>query len=251
MSKILKRPEYIEYDMFDYDRTGTLKEDIDKLESEPILAQWDVPRAFFWSSCAWVLHTIILFIPVSLTILVYLAEGFTYMPIGMTVLFTFVFSTLYYLSRTRFFHIGYKISKSGILVDNLKVYPRFRYGNQDPTKFLQKLRIIAVILIILAIMINPFYLVGAGSALFLSFMKPQIDDGEKALYIPTYWYHGNKMNFDKVNSVPRRLLIYLILEDGVDTCPIFCTKENYEKVLKLIKHYLPDAEYVENEPVFK
>jgi hypothetical protein len=250
MSKILKRPDYINYYTRFIRRGEYSQDDIDQLEAEPALAQWDVPRAFFWSTSAWVHHTLILFIPVTLTIMSYLAMGFTYMPIGMTVLFSFVFGSLYYIGRSQYHHIGYKISKSGILTDNLKVYPRFRYGNQDPTKFLQKLRIVAVILILLALIINPFYLVGAGSALFLSYMKPRIDDGEKALYVPGFWY-SDKANYVKVNIVPkRRLVVCLVSEDYTTGRHLFCTADNFEQVIKLVRQYLPDAKYVENERVF-
>ena len=99
-------------------------------------------------------------------------------------------------------------------------------------------------------MINPFYLIGAGSALFLSFMKPHIDHGEPALYIPNYW-HSEKTNYIKVNIVPSRRIVYLKADEGMNGCPIFCNKDNFEKVIKLVKQYLPDAKYVENEPVFK
>ena len=249
MSKILKRPDYINYDTGPIRRGSWSQNDIDILEPEPALAQWDIPRAFFWSTSAWVHHTLILCIPVSLAIMSYLAEGFTYMPIGISALVTFVFGTLYYIGRSQFHHVGYKISKSGILVDNLKIYPRFRYGNQDPTKFIQKLRIIAVFLIIFALIINPFYLVGAGGALFLSFMKPQIDDGEKAFYKPNFW-HSEDYTYNKVVIVPKRRLIFLQAKYANHDCPIFCTKVNFEQVIKLVKQYVPNAEYVENERVF-
>jgi len=249
MSKILKRPDYIKY-ATTFIRRGEWKQaDVDQLENEPVLAQWDVPNAFMWSTSAWVHHTLILFIPVILTIFFYLDLGFTYMPIGMTVLFTFVFGTLYYFARSQYHHIGYKISKSGLLMDNLKVYPRFRYGNQDPTKFLRGLRVVGVFLVIFALLVNPYYLMGAGSAIFLSFIKPQIDSGEEALYVPYLW-NSTKYNFTKINLVPSRRIVAFLSEDRREGCRVFCTKENYQQIVQLIKQHLPDAEVVENERVF-
>jgi len=249
MSKILKRPDYINYSTISMEIGKWSQEDIETLESEPVLAQWEVPRAFMWNTRAWVHHTLILFVPVILTIWFYLALGFTYMPIGMTVLFTFVFGTLYFIARSQYYHVGYKISKSGILVDNLKVYPRFRYGKQDPTKFLKSLRVVAGLLMIFALLVNPYYLIGAGSAVFLSFIKPQIDDGEEALYIPFKW-NSNKVNYTKINLIPSRLIVAFLPEDECNVCIVFCTKENYQKIVKLVKQHLPDAEIVENERVF-
>jgi len=249
MSKILKRPDYIKYATTFIRRGQWKQEDIDQLEDEPVLAQWEVPRAFMWNTRAWVHHTLILFIPVILTIFSYLDLGFTYMPIGMTVLFTFVFGTLYFFARSQYYHVGYKISKSGILVDNLKVYPRFRYGKQDPTKFLKSLRVVAGLLIIFALLVNPYYLLGAGSAVFLSFMKPQIDDGEEALYMPFKW-NSNKFKYTKINLVPSRLIVAFLSEDECEECIVFCTKENYQKIVNLVKQHLPDAEIVENERVY-
>ena len=152
MSKILERPDYIKYYTRSSYATYT-QEDIDTLETEPTLASWDVPNAFFWSTSAWVHHTLILFIPVGLVIWFYLAFGFT----GLSIIVFCIFAPLYYIQRSQYYHVAYKITNSGLLIDNLKRYPRFRYGNQDTTKFLKKLRVVAVILIIVAIMINPLY----------------------------------------------------------------------------------------------
>jgi len=252
MSEILKRPDYVTYDTFYYDQNGTYKENILKLEEEPILAQWSLPRAFMWNSSAWVHHTLILFLPVILTIWSYLAFGFTYMPITITIVVTFVFGTLFYFGRSQYYHVGYKISKSGILIDNLKVYPRFRYGNQDPTNFLRALRIVAIFLVIFALLVNPYYLIGAGSAIFLSFMKPQIDSGELALYKASLWKSkkSKKPNYSKINIIAKRRIIYLELVDKSDGCPIFCNKDNFEEVVFLIKQFFPNAEYVQNERIF-
>lgn len=249
MSKILKRPDYINYTTSFIEIDEWSQKDIDLLESELALAQWDVPNAFMWSTRAWVHHTLILFIPVILTIWSYLALGFTYMPISITILVFFVFGTLYYFARSQYHHIGYKISKSGLLMDNLKVYPRFRYGNQDPTNFLRGLRVVAVFLVIFALLVNPYYLIGAGSAIFLSFMKPQIDSGEEALYVPYLW-NSTKYNFTKINLVPSRLIVAFLSEDKCEGCRVFCTKENYQQIVQLVKQHLPDAEIVENERVF-
>ena len=245
MSKILERPDYIKYRQpNEYD--SYTQEDINILEAEPALTSWDVPNAFFWSTRAWVHHTLILFIPVGLVILFYLSFGFT----GVSIIVFCIFTPLYYIQRSQYYHIGYKITNSGLLIDNLKRYPRFRYGNQDTTGFIKKLRVVAVILIIVAIMINPLYLIGAGSAIFLSFMKPQTDEGERAIYEPCYW-KLKEHPFTIVNVIPSRRIIYLDSENIQHCCPIFCTKENFDSVLAIVKEKLPDAEYVKNQPVFK
>jgi len=243
MSKILKRPDYIRYSTLGIDRNIWTQEEIEKLETEPT---WDVSNAFIWSTSAWVHHTLILFIPVGLVIWFYLAFGFT----GLSIIVFCIFGPLYYIQRSQYHHVGYKITNSGILIDNLKRYPRFRYGNQDTTGFIKKLRVVAVILIIVAIIINPLYLIGAGSAIFLSFMKPQTDEGEPAVYGARYW-KSKKYTFTRVNVIPGRRIIHLYTDKGCNRCPIFCTKENFDSVLSIVKEKLPDAEYVKNQPIFK
>lgn len=83
-----------------------------------------------------------------------------------------IFGPIYYISRSQYYHVAYKLTDSDILGDNLKVYPRFSYGRQDPRTFMAFMRIAAFILVIVALAINPFYLFGAGFVLMLSFMKP-------------------------------------------------------------------------------
>jgi hypothetical protein len=69
------------------------------------------------------------------------------------------------------------------------------------------------------------------------------------VYIPRFW-HSKEYTFSKVNIVPKRRIIFLEAEYSNYHCPIFCTADNFEQVIKLVRQYLPDAKYVENERVF-
>ena len=69
-----------------------------------------------------------------------------------------IFGPIYYISRSQYYHVAYKLTDSDILGDNLKVYPRFSYGRQDPRTFMAFMRIAAFILVIVALAINTFYL---------------------------------------------------------------------------------------------
>jgi len=112
-------------------------------------------------------------------------------------------------------------------------------------------RIVAAILVVVALIINPLFLAGAGAAIFLSFMKPWVDEGEKALYCPYFWDNpklGEEHVFLKVNICPKRRIIQLETSKPSTSCPLFCTKVNFDQVLAIVKDKLPDAKYVQ-EPL--
>ena len=251
MSKIIKRPDYISYDT-DYSAYGNwTQEDINKLESEDVLAQWEVKNAFMWKTGPWAFHLKILAIP----LFIILCTGFGFMTVSFSIYAFMIFAPLYYISRSQYYHVAYKLTESGILVDNLKVYPRFRYGRQDPRKFMAFMRIVAVILVIVALVINPLYLFGAGSVLLLSFMKPWVGKGEMVSYSPCYWHDDraeDRRHIYKVNICKNRRIVYLKAKDPTFSCPLFCTKENFEQIIQIVIDRLPsDVEYVQDEPIYQ
>ena len=250
MSKIIKRPDYISYDDFLVYGHWT-QEDVDKLESEEALAQWEVKNAFMWKTGPWALHLKILAIP----LFIILCTGFSFMTLSFSIFAFMIFAPIYYISRSQYHHVAYKLTKSGILSDNVKVYPRFRYGRQDPRKFMAFMRVIAVILVIIALIINPLYLLGAGSVLFLSFMKPWVDDGEQVLYSPYFWHDDraeDRRHIYKANICKNRRIVYLKAKDPTFSCGLFCTKDNFEQVIQIVIEKLPsNVEYVQDEPIYQ
>ena len=177
------------------------------------------------------------------------------MTLTAVILVFVMFGPIYYLSRSQYHYVAYKLTDSGILLDNLKVYPRFRYGRQDPRKFMAFMRVIAVILVIIALIINPLYLLGAGSVLFLSFMKPWVDDGEQVLYSPYFWHDDraeDRRHIYKANICKNRRIVYLKAKDPTFSCGLFCTKDNFEQVIQIVIEKLPsNVEYVQDEPIYQ
>jgi len=252
MSKIIKRPDYISYDQRFIKRGEWDQEDINSLESETALAQWEVKNAFMWKTGPWPFHLKVLAIPLFILMIVFFSTGVSAMTLTAVILIFGMFGPIYYISRSQYHHVAYKLTKSGILVDNLKVYPRFRYGRQDPRKFMAFMRVVAIIVVIVALVINPLYLLGAGSLLLLSFTKPWVDEGEQVLYAPYYWHNdsGNERKIFKVNICKKRRIAYLEAYHPTFSCPLFCTKENFEQIIQIVIDKLPsDVEYVQNEPM--
>ena len=253
MSKIIKRPDYISYGTRFAKRGNWNQEDINKLESEDALAQWEVKNAFMWKTGPWSFHFKVLAVPLFILMIVFFSTGFSAMTLTAVILVFVMFGPIYYISRSQYYHVAYKLTDSGILLDNLKVYPRFRYGRQDPRKFMAFMRVVAVVIVIIALIINPLYLLGAGSVLLLSFMKPWVDDGEQVLYKPYYWHDDSaedRRHIHKVNICKRRRIIYLNAKNPIFSCPLFCTKDNFEQVIQIVIDRLPsDVEYVQDEPM--
>ena len=48
MSQLVKRPNYIQYSQDGLERGWFTQADITKLEDEPAIFQWTMPRAFFY-----------------------------------------------------------------------------------------------------------------------------------------------------------------------------------------------------------
>jgi len=253
MSQIINRPEYITYDTSRLKRGVWSQEDINKIEEEAALEQWEIPKVFKWNTGPWALHLKILAIPLLIIFISFVEAGLNYMTFGFILLTFSIFAPIYYISRSQYYHSAYKLTKSGILTDNLKVYPKFRYGRQDPTKFMNFMKVFAVLLVVLALIINPFYLLGAGVTFLLSFMKPWVDDGEKAYYKPYFWHDErveDEFNISKVNICSDRKIIVLMADRTSHSCPLFCTEKNFDKVLSIVQERLPNIEYVKNEPIY-
>ena len=73
MSKIIKRPEYISYDTDFLAYGHWTQEDINKLEAEEALAQWEVKNAFMWKTGPWAFHLKVLAVPLFILMMVFLA----------------------------------------------------------------------------------------------------------------------------------------------------------------------------------
>jgi len=252
MSKIITRPDHISY----YSLEEGREEDINKLENEDALIQWEVPRAFLWHEGPWLHHLKIVSVSFILAMLPVFfmgaVESLNLLLGWISIICIMPLVFIYYISRSQYYHVAYKISESGILIDILKIYPRFRYGRQDTTKVMHFLRIIAFILIIVALVVDPFYLIGAGGAVFVSFMKPEVDEGEKATYMECMWdkndildkKHDDKIY--KINLIPRRYIIEIIYNYSRGG-EIHCTKDNFKDVCTILKERLPNVEYVQEK----
>ena len=251
MSKIITRPDYISY----YPLEDGQEEDVNKLESEAALIQWEVPRAFLWHEGPWLHHLKLIagfFIFIGGPILLFSEEFYQFLlvfVIACIVPLLFV----YYIGRSQYYHVAYKISDSGILIDILKIYPRFRYGLQDTTKVMHFLRIIAFVLIIVALVVDPLYLIGAGGAVFVSFMKPAVDEGEKATYKAFLWDENNSLNKNddnkirEINIIPRRRIVYIACNSVVKGAILHCSKDNFDDVCIFMKKKFPDVDFVQEK----
>lgn len=250
MSKIITRHDYISY----YPLEDGQEEDINKLENEAALIQWEVPRAFLWHEGAWLHHLklvfgFFIFIGGPLFLISEHLGVFIIMFIVGCIIPLLV---VYYIGRSQYYHVAYKVSESGILIDILKIYPRFRYGRQDTTKVMHFLRVIAFVLIVVALVVDPLYLIGAGGAVFVSFMKPAVDEGEKATYMECMWdkneildkKHDDKIY--KINIIPRRRIIRIIRNRGRGAL-LHCSKDNFQDVCDFLKEKFPNVEYVQEK----
>ena len=252
MSEIITRPDYISY----YPLKDGQKEDVSKLENEAALIQWEVPRAFLWHEGPWLHHLKIVSVSFILAMLPVFfmgaVESLNLLLGWISIICIMPLAFIYYISRSQYYHVAYKISESGMLIDILKIYPRFRYGLQDTTKVMHFLRVIAFILIIVALVVDPLYLIGAGGAVFVSFMKPAVDEGEKATYMECMWdkneildkKHDDKIY--KINVIPRRYIIEILCNYSRGA-QIHCTKDNFKEVCTILKERLPSVEYVQEK----
>ncbi|WKC42698.1 hypothetical protein [Shewanella algae] len=257
MSLLIKRPDYIEY--YPYLDNGRFTQiDIDKLEQEPALFQWTMPRAFFWKDSPLVHHLKVLGvfcgIPGGIFLFGNLMSSTPPSYESLKAVFMMVFlmfsmvMVLYYVSRSQYHSVAYKITESGILRDEVKIYPRWRYKNEVPESFLFILRGVALLVIPIALMVNPLLLAGAGGLALLSFYPFPKGEPEYAHYIPFYWQKNGRYNVDFINICESRRIIDIYSKDLSRGAIIFCTEENFDQVKQLVIDKLPEAKVL-NEPL--
>jgi len=256
MSHLIQRPDYIQYSQVGLDEGWYTVEDREKLENEPAIFQWEVPYAFIYEEGPLILHlkALSIFCVPYILCLIYSSYS-NYIdgdnPWHFDGIFVFFglficlfYSFFWYISRTQYYHVAYKITESGFLRDELKRYPKFRYRKQDPAKLMYFLRFFSGSLILMALIIDPLLLAGAAGAIFLSFIPFPAEEGERAVYIPVFWKQTDISEEEilcVVNIVPKRRIIHILSSNGSNGGPIFCTKENFEDVKDFILNKLPNA----------
>ena len=81
------------------------------------------------------------------------------------------------------------------------------------------------------------------------------DDGEQVLYKPYYWHDHraeNRRHIYKVNICKKCRIVHLKTKEPTLSCPLFCTKDNFEKVIQIVIDKLPsDVEYVRDKPIYQ
>ena len=264
MSHLTQRPDYIQYSQVGLDEGWYTVEDREKLENEPAIFQWEVPYAFISAEGPLTLHLKALSIfclPYILCLIYSSYSNYTDggNPWDFDGIFVFFglficlfYSFFWYISRTQYYHVVYKITESGVLRDQVKRYPKFRYRKQDPAKLMHFLRILSIPLIIMALIIDPLLLAGAAGAVFLSFIRFPADPGKKANYIPVFWEENGAPEdiICFINIVPKRRIIHILSSNGSNGAPIFCTEENFEEVKAYIFSKLPNAQH-EVYPIYR
>ncbi|GAB1129797.1 MAG: hypothetical protein WAqTSA_41340 [Shewanella algae] len=166
------------------------------------------------------------------------------------IFFSSMLLLFYYLTRFQYHHVAYKITESGFLRDEVKLCPRWCYRAINPEGLMWVLRVMALILVPIALIVHPFLLVGVGGLALLSFKKVEPSEPEKAHYIPNLWYKSGVASEKKlsiVNLNPRRRIIDITSSDLTKGGAIFCTKKNYEEVKAFVLKKLPEAKVVKEE----
>jgi hypothetical protein len=257
MTQLIQRPDYIEYSKIGLEEGWYTIEDRVKLENETALFEWEEPYAFMFKTSAWKAHLkalSIFCVPYLFCFLysIYNSINHNRSPwedngifVFFGLLIIFAYSFFYYISRSQYYHIVYKITESGVLRDQVKRYPKFRYRRQDPTKLMNVLQVLSIPLIILAIAINPILLVGAAGAIFLSFIPMRVDEPELADYIPTFWEQPNSVKENQINAVninDKRRIIQVRSCNGSYGASIFCTSENFQQIKDFILNKLLTAD---------
>lgn len=255
MSKLVNRPDYISYNTYGPEN---YKEEewpiiVKKFEDEPAIILWRKPYAFMWKESALKFHSKVLWLPVLILVSIFIPgmssidsyyAGFTPLFIGCAIFFFILFGFIYYISRSQYYDIAYKLTDSGLLVDNLKRYPRFRYKDQDTTGFYRWFRWVAVVVGLFALFTDPMYLAGAGGAIFISFMKPQQDSAERAIYSGFFWDEKNEETRIYLVEINKKRRIIRLKSRGLITGgPVHCSQDNFDKVLAVVKEKLPNAEF--------
>jgi len=256
MSKLVKRPDYITYRLncpknYDDKQWPAI---IKQFENEPAIVQWHMPHNFMWKDSALIFHTKVLWLPVLILVSIFIAgigtinsyfAGFTPTFIVCAIFLFLLFGFIYYISRSQYYNIAYKITESGLLFDCVKLYPRFRYREQDTTNFYRWFRWVAVVVGLFALFTDPMYLAGAGGAIFISFMKPEKDAAEPAIY--GAFFGGEENDNSRIYLVEvnkKRRIIDLHSKGYVTGCDVYCSKDNFEEVLVFVTEKLPNAEFV-------
>ena len=152
------------------------------------------------------------------------------------------------MTRSQYHSVAYKITESGILRDKVKTYPKWRYKNEVPESFFFVLIGVALLVISIALMVNPLLLAGAGGLALLSFYPFPKGEPEYAHYIPFYWQKNGRYNVDFINICESRRIIDIYSKDLSRGAIIFCTEENFDQVKQLVIDKLPEAKVL-NEPL--
>ncbi|MEL4395579.1 hypothetical protein AAEH73_21415 [Shewanella algae] len=168
------------------------------------------------------------------------------------IFFSSMLLLFYYLTRFQYHHVAYKITESGFLRDEVKLCPRWGYRAINPEGLMWVLRVMALILVPIALIVHPFLLVGVGGLALLSFKKVEPSEPEKAHYIPNLWHKSGIASEKKlsiVNLNPRRRIIDITSSDLTKGGAIFCTKKNYEEVKAFVLKKLPEAKVIEDKSI--
>ena len=168
------------------------------------------------------------------------------------IFFSSMLLLFYYLTRFQYHHVAYKITESGFLRDEVKLCPRWGYRAINPEGLMWVLRVMALILVPIALIVHPFLLVGVGGLALLSFKKVEPSEPEKAHYIPNLWHKSGVASEKKlsiVNLNPRRRIIDITSSDLTKGSAIFCTKKNYEEVKAFVLKKLPEAKVIEDKSI--
>ncbi|MBO2686671.1 hypothetical protein [Shewanella algae] len=261
MSQLVKRPNYIQYSQDGLERGWFTQADITKLEDEPAIFQWTMPRAFFYRFSGLVTILIIWGVMAGIPMLFFSwialttespEQGHWDVVIFVVIFFSSMLLLFYYLTRFQYHHVAYKITESGFLRDEVKLCPRWGYRAINPEGLMWVLRVMALILVPIALIVHPFLLVGVGGLALLSFKKVEPSEPEKAHYIPNLWYKSGVASEKKlsiVNLNPRRRIIDITSSDLTKGGAIFCTKKNYEEVKAFVLKKLPEAKVIEDKSI--
>ena len=261
MSQLVKRPDYIQYSQDGLESGRFAQADITKLENEPAIFQWTMPRAFFYRFSGLVTILIIWGVMAGIPMLFFSwialttespEQGHWDVVIFVGIFFSSMLLLFYYLTRFQYHHVAYKITESGFLRDEVKLCPRWGYRAINPEGLMWVLRVMALILVPIALIVHPFLLVGVGGLALLSFKKVEPSEPEKAHYIPNLWYKSGVASEKKlsiVNLNPRRRIIDITSSDLTKGGAIFCTKKNYEEVKAFVLKKLPEAKVIEDKSI--
>ncbi len=158
----------------------------------------------------------------------------------------------YYTTRFQYHHVAYKITESGFLRDEVKLCPRWGYRAVNSEGLMWVLRVMALILVPIALVVHPFLLVGVGGLALLSFKKIEPSEPEKAHYIPIFWHENgisDEQRLSKIYLNPIRRTIHVRCADLSNGGRIFCTKKNYEEVKAFVLKKLPEAKVIEDKSI--